>query len=131
MASPHQGSLAPNRSAFNFTREGLAVGTQEPSLAMLSNRMAAHPKVLDGLHTQRAVPDPPHILTICHMATAKQHVLYLGVYASVVSTRACIPTHTNTCVRAVSETEQKQTGTESISPSPSPQPTVSLGEREL
>lgn len=26
MASPHQGSLAPNQSAFNFTQEGLTVG---------------------------------------------------------------------------------------------------------
>lgn len=26
MASPHQGSLAPNRSAFNFTQEGLKLG---------------------------------------------------------------------------------------------------------
>lgn len=50
MASPHQGSLAPNRSAFNFTQEGLTVGMHEPSLAMLNDGMEFHPWVLDGSH---------------------------------------------------------------------------------
>lgn len=46
------------------------MGTHEPSLAML-NGMESYPKVLDGLHVQRAAPEPPKILTICHMATAR------------------------------------------------------------
>lgn len=71
MASPHQGSLAPNRSAFNFTQEGLIVGAHELSLAMLKDGMESHPKVLDGLHIQHAVPEPPKILTICHTTTAR------------------------------------------------------------
>lgn len=50
MASPHQGSLAPNRSAFNFTQEGLIVGAHEPSFAMLDDGLESHPKVLGGLH---------------------------------------------------------------------------------
>lgn len=80
------------------------MGTHEPSLAML-NGMESHPKVLDGLHIQCAAPEPPKILTICHMATAR-NVLYLGVCTSVVSTHACTHTHANICVRAVLETEQ-------------------------
>lgn len=71
MASPHQGSLAPNRSAFNFTQEGLTVGMHEPSLAMLNDGMEFHPRVLDGSHIQLVAPEPPKILTICHTATAR------------------------------------------------------------
>lgn len=71
MASPHQGSLAPNRSAFNFTQEGLGVQACEPSLAMLNDGMESHLKVLERLHVQRAVPEPPKILTICHTTAAR------------------------------------------------------------
>lgn len=71
MASPHQGSLASNRSAFNFTQEGLIVGAHEASLAMLHNGMESHPTILDGSHAQHAVPEPPKTLTICHMTAAR------------------------------------------------------------
>ena len=71
MASPHQGSLAPNRSAFNFTQEGLVVRACVPSLAMLNDGMESHLKVLERLHIQCAVPEPPKILTICHTTAAR------------------------------------------------------------
>lgn len=71
MASPHQGSLAPNRSAFNFTQEGLVEWACEPSLAMLDDGIESHLKVLEGLHIQRVVPEPPKSLTICHVTTAR------------------------------------------------------------
>ena len=122
MASPHQGSLAPNRSAFNFTQEGLVVGAREPSLAMLNDGMESHPKVLDGLHIQRAVPEPPKILTVCHTTTARNMylgVMYLGVCPSVVSRHARVRTHANIRVRAVLETEQRETGAHSVFPLPS------------
>ena len=77
MASPHQGSLAPNRSAFNFTQEGLGVQACEPSLAMLNDGMESHLKVLERLHVQRAVPEPPKILTICHTT----HLWLAGMHA--------------------------------------------------
>lgn len=107
MASPHQGSLVPNRSAFNFTQEGLVVGVREPSLAMLNDGVESHPKVLDGLHIWCAVPEPPKILTICSHGHSKKCVLCLGVCPSVVSTHVCICTHANIRVRAVLETEQR------------------------
>lgn len=121
MASPHQGSLAPNRSAFNFTQEGLVVGAREPSLAMLNDGIESHPKVLDGLHIRRAVPEPPKILTVCHTTTARNMyvgVTYLGVCPPAVSRCACVRTCANTRVRAVLETEQRETGADSVFPLP-------------
>lgn len=97
MASPHQGSLAHNRSAFNFTQEGLIVGAHEPSLAMLDDEMESYPKVLEGLHIQVCSPRAYNSHHLSHNHS-KKHVLYLGVCTYVVSTHACIRTQTNICV---------------------------------
>lgn len=114
MASPHQGSLAPNRSAFNFTQKGPTVGQwTESHHVEWWNGVLSH-----GLRwityttcSPRASENSNHL---SHDQSSKQqqqnHVLYQGVCTSVVSTHACIHTHTNICVRAVLENNQKTTG---------------------
>lgn len=132
MASPHQGSLAPNRSAFNFTQEGPTVGqwTESHHVEWWSGILSCSLRWIEHTACRPRASKNSFHFSNDHSPKEQQNGVCIKEYAHLwlVHRHACTPMPMFVWGQKTTGKKKEQNPKNSIFHFPSSQGTLSLGE---